>query len=216
MRNTKFAVMSCLVALSLSMGVATALAEEFEWSMDADCAMCHTDKVLVQADEASEESAEGEAVAAETADDADDEATADEGTADETTASFLYEVHGVLPCTSCHVKEDIMAKKHKGETPESKLPKKLSSKDKVETETCLACHGSWEDLAEKTADCDVLTDTNGLVVNPHDLVEGHEDKLTCTSCHSVHEEDAEIAKDAALACKSCHHSGVWECGTCHA
>ena len=93
------------------------------------------------------------------------------------------------------------------------VPKKLKKTD-VSKEACLSCHDQAE-VAAATADLTVLTDDNGLTVNPHELPGNSEhDKLVCAKCHTMHEE-ATPDENAADACASCHHAGVYECHTCH-
>jgi hypothetical protein len=53
------------------------------------------------------------------------------------------------------------------------------------TAQCLACHESYEALAEQTA---------GLIPNPH---HSHMGDVTCTSCHSEHFE-------SRMSCNQCH------------
>ena len=73
----------------------------------------------------------------------------------------------------------------------------------------------WEALAELTDGSDVLVDSEGTVVNPHDLptVSDHA-AITCIDCHKVHAE-ADAAKTARSLCRTCHHEDVFECYTCH-
>jgi hypothetical protein len=51
--------------------------------------------------------------------------------------------------------------------------------------TCIACHGSYKKIAEKTEELDV---------NPHD---SHQGEVPCTRCHSGH-------KKSVLFCNGCH------------
>ena len=85
----------------------------------------------------------------------------------------------------------------------------------TDDQVCFACHGTMEELAEATADSTVLTDKNGLTVNPHALPEGHYGNMvTCGKCHKMHDtKDTEVS--ATNACLGCHHDNVYECGTCH-
>lgn len=55
----------------------------------------------------------------------------------------------------------------------------------AEEKACLSCHGSREDLTKLT---------EKLEANPHF---GHEEGLTCNSCHREHEE-------SILYCDDCH------------
>jgi hypothetical protein len=65
----------------------------------------------------------------------------------------------------------------------------LPSKDLATKDFCMrsGCHDSYEQLAEKTDDYD-------LVFNPH---ESHYGELDCYQCHSVH-------KESEFYCTSCH------------
>ena len=99
------------------------------------------------------------------------------------------------------------------------VPIRLQETDVTEA-TCLACHGTYDSLAQATAESTVLTDSGGgttgtpIVVNPHtapSLAPTHSGAgMNCRSCHGSHR-----AKTALALCKSCHHATVWECNTCH-
>ena len=95
------------------------------------------------------------------------------------------------------------------------MPKKLK-KTSVEAETCQAagCHDlSKDEMLALTADVTELTDSEGTMVNPHDVIgktEGHADIL-CSDCHNMHKAKT----NPADTCVSCHHAGVYECNTCH-
>ena len=82
----------------------------------------------------------------------------------------------------------------------------------IENELCFTCHGSYEALAEKTADGTVLTDKTGTVVNPHAIPANgeHNEEPACKNCHKMHGDS-----DPQEYCRSCHHADVYECGTCH-
>lgn len=71
--------------------------------------------------------------------------------------------HANLPCTSCHA--DGM-----------KAPG---------NEACLACHGSYDKVAERTAK---------LTPNPHF---NHRGEQNCTNCHSLHDK-------SRIECNDCH------------
>ena len=123
--------------------------------------------------------------------------------------------HSSLECTTCHTDTEGLVTAHEDVTMDDTDGAKRLKKTEVSEETCLSCHGSYEELAELTADSTVLTDNNGTVVNPHDLpdVENHE-SITCTSCHEMH-SGVSIEESAMDKCTDCHHSSVFECGTCH-
>ena len=56
---------------------------------------------------------------------------------------------------------------------------------RVKTEKCLACHGSYEKVAQKTA---------AMKMNPHD---SHLGEVKCTACHKGHQKPV-------LMCNDCH------------
>lgn len=123
--------------------------------------------------------------------------------------------HASSDCADCHSNADGLAKAHEKATADGKMPAKLK-KTEVDEETCLACHGSYESLAEKTTDFTLLTDKNGTTVNPHEVTTtgtGH-NSINCASCHSMH-QDGSAGDTADTLCRSCHHKEVYECGTCH-
>lgn len=122
--------------------------------------------------------------------------------------------HGDLACASCHTDTSGLESAHaEVDMNDYQVPKKLKKTD-VSKEACLSCHDQAE-VAAATADLTVLTDDNGLTVNPHELPGNSEhDKLVCSKCHTMHEE-ATPDENAADACASCHHAGVYECHTCH-
>lgn len=123
--------------------------------------------------------------------------------------------HAELGCVSCHTEEPVLAAAHAGVS----LADKPATKPTVITvseQACVSCHGDLSQVAELTADSQALRDDQGLVVNPHQRPEGasHDaNPATCTSCHNNHSET--LARDAKKYCASCHHRGIWQCGTCH-
>ncbi|MEG0503212.1 MAG: cytochrome c3 family protein [Raoultibacter sp.] len=118
-------------------------------------------------------------------------------------------------CMTCHTDEKKLATAHEGKTASDPSPKKLK-KTTVDVATCQSagCHDlSKEEMLALTASDTQLIDTNGTHVNPHDVIgktEGHAD-ITCSNCHNMHTEST----NPADSCITCHHSGVYECGTCH-
>lgn len=131
----------------------------------------------------------------------------------ETCGVYIHAQDGST-CIACHNDEAVLAQSHDGVTTESKLPSRLK-KSEVSNDTCLSCHVR-DEIAAATADYEGLTDYQGRVGNPHDLpsTDGH-NALECVDCHDMHVEGADIAQSAYDTCLSCHHSGEWECGTCH-
>lgn len=85
---------------------------------------------------------------------------------------------------------------------------------------CLECHGSYDELAEKTADYEY----EGVAVNPHaQLVDqtvasgvnphgtSNSTRIECSSCHTMHDDSPGI-----VYCFGCHHSGTFKtCAECH-
>lgn len=119
-------------------------------------------------------------------------------------------------CQTCHADEAALKTVHEGATAEEaeKRATKLRSTT-VDEETCLSCHGSLEELAEKTAGSTVLTDSEGKTVNPHALPDNEDHSDTnCVSCHVMH-GDEPAATAAPDYCESCHHANVYACHTCH-
>lgn len=136
----------------------------------------------------------------------------EESRSDESCIAFL---HAVTNCIDCHSDAGVLSKQHEGATSASKMPKKLK-KTVTDQSQCLTCHKSYEELATKTADYQDLADEHGTVVNPHALPasESH-DGLVCGDCHKMHASGSNAAEEAKNRCLSCHHEGVFECGTCH-
>ena len=218
--------------------------EAFIWSVESDCAVCHEKQASSFEHEAADapQDADGQQVdkdvekvgAGAKAENGTSSAGAkasasmpawlaaisgdvdDEG-ADET--STLASTHAGIACSTCHNDEKGLAEAHKDATGPKQV--RRLSYTYVETETCLSCHGSWEDLAEKTADCTILTDNQGTVVNPHAAPETHiagadgeKPYLSCYQCHDMHGTKT-VAEQATYTCQGCHHENVYECHTCH-
>lgn len=128
-----------------------------------------------------------------------------------TDSACLASKHAEVACITCHDDVEALAVVHDGAESPSEA-KKLNSTTLDET-VCLSCHGSWESLAAETQDTTALTDYNGTVVNPHEVLTVHND-VTCTSCHGMHAAE-NLDEAAGKACAKCHHTGVYECYTCH-
>lgn len=107
--------------------------------------------------------------------------------------------------------------------PASVLQEKSDSGEpKTVAEKCLACHGPYDKLAEKTAG---HTTAGGETVTPHQYVP-HQDKKDipeCTECHLVQhpvplKDKSEVVKpnDVGWCYASCHHaSNLQPCKNCH-
>lgn len=122
--------------------------------------------------------------------------------------------HEGTACAVCHADASTLASAHEGATAE-KAAKAVLKSTAVDAATCESCH-ALDEVAAATADVEVLTDTNGTVVNPHALPESADHaEVTCTSCHQTHVSGATIEKKAQRVCASCHHADVYECYTCH-
>lgn len=116
-------------------------------------------------------------------------------------------------CAECHADAAGLSEVHEGLDSGAKPAKRLKATS-VEEAVCLSCHDR-ESLAQATENSTVLEDSNGTVVNPHSLPENDDHgSLTCSSCHKLHSSTA-LADSAQAACVDCHHSGVYECYTCH-
>lgn len=117
-------------------------------------------------------------------------------------------------CADCHNDQEALATVHEkdaGKTPPAKL-----RTTKVTTKTCLSCHehDSMEAIAARAGDISIADD-KGTAANPHQLPSNPDhDSLTCTECHVSHRE-TDTLEEARGTCLSCHHAGVFECGTCH-
>ena len=124
--------------------------------------------------------------------------------------------HAALTCTTCHSDVDGLASAHDGGAYGDKGAKRLKTTDVAEvTSQAEDGHGIYEKQVEQTSSSTLLTDSNGTVVNPHDLPENADhETVTCGSCHDMHASD-DIAETAQKACISCHHMGIYECNTCH-
>ena len=133
----------------------------------------------------------------------------------------LAALHPAVGCTSCHEVDEWLEKAHKDYLTSTKVPKKLKYTS-VGNDVCLACHGSWEELAEKTSDVDACTDVLGMTVNPHGASASHtadDGHLNCVLCHKGHDEQtkADLDEAASKACITCHHNNEYmACTECHA
>ena len=138
-----------------------------------------------------------------------------EGQADSADAPSLASSHmgrGVS-CIACHTDEERLGEIHAEADPTDKTPNRLRKTD-IDSAACTVsgCHDDAAALVEATEGVTVLTDQDGLTVNPHAVPpsESHA-SVTCGSCHIGHTEP-----DYQKACTRCHHENVYECGTCHA
>jgi hypothetical protein len=91
---------------------------------------------------------------------------------------------------------------------------------KVDKAKCLACHGSFDKLAENTAQYET---PSGEKTSPHKYIP-HADKKDipeCTECHTPHpvpiQDKEKVVKATVDFCyTSCHHAHNFQpCSTCH-
>lgn len=189
------------------------------WSIELDCAACHGKEA------ASLETGTGSAPATEKtgqATNANKTAGSGDTTGGATDTDRLDAItafasdHATnmgLTCVDCHQDSPELAAAH-AKLDSGKEPRKLK-KTAVESDVCLACHDQ-KSLAEQTIGSAVLSDENDTVVNPHELPGNPEhEQIACTDCHRVHNPKKTVGVTAQQACTSCHHTGVYECGTCH-
>jgi hypothetical protein len=122
-------------------------------------------------------------------------------------------------CTTCHTDVSGMGTAHSGVTLADTTGDVHSlKKTKISEDACLSCH-ILDELIVATQASTVLTDSEGLTVNPHEVnsvynVGNSHSSLICSSCHKMH-SDKPVEDNASQNCRSCHHQDVYECGTCH-
>lgn len=163
------------------------LAKAVDWSMEGDCAVCH----------------------------AIEDATMQDANCPQAS------LHVDMECIECHTNVEGMTSSHEGLVYADAMTTG-EIKPKANTADPLACqdpecHGTMEEMAEKTVDSTALVDEKGTVVNPHDYDTQYEqhaqNQPECTDCHGIHSD--ELEKDAMMWCAQCHHKGVFTCGNCH-
>ena len=228
------AIATCAVCPSSALAAGSS--EKLEWSIDLDCAQCHPTQAATfeKADGADEdESAAKNGSTAKKGGDAETTgvtsataASETSGNSDDASASgdagamtglegyaAMHAADLGFECSTCHEDSDQLAKAH-GKLNSGKEATRLK-KTAVESKVCTACH-DLEELAEATEGCTTLTDSEGTIVNPHDLPENDEHaSIDCVDCHQAHETGKSLSQTAKTACGNCHHAGVYECGTCH-
>ena len=188
---------------------------DYTWSIDLDCTECHQAEFesLNQINSDIRDNSEDKnrsSVSTESN-------TVESGPAElaksvDTYASDHYNNREV-DCITCHVDNEDLERGHK-RLNSGKKATRLKKTD-VADEVCLTCHDS-KILSEATADSTALTDSEGNVANPHALPDSSSShaEITCVECHTAH-DGATAIDNAENECKSCHHTGVYECGTCH-
>jgi hypothetical protein len=79
-----------------------------------------------------------------------------------------------------------------------------SDQDKIMTrnsiETCLSCHGTYEEVAELTKDTKIAAFFNVNFHDPSFMTNGPKDPIKCTICHIVHGTSSINAN----FCHTCH------------
>ena len=211
MKKSVLVVSALATAMAFGMvSLANAAQTEYKWSMDLDCALCHAKEAasLGLTAAAEEGTADGAKADAETTDE-------ELGSAHTTEVAAYARTHVQnfkFECATCHIDSEGLEKGHK-DLNSGKEATRLK-RSEVDDSICLTCHQP-EKLVEATADYTGLTDAKGTTVNPHELPKvGNHEIIQCFNCHQVHSEKA-ITETAIAACNSCHHAGVFECGTCH-
>ncbi len=104
-----------------------------------------------------------------------------------------------------------------GAAPQDSAKKENAKVDKAK---CLACHGSFDTLAEKTAQ---YATPSGEKTTPHRYIP-HADKKDipdCTECHTPHpvpiQDKEKVVKANVEYCYTiCHHAHNFQvCSSCH-
>ena len=120
--------------------------------------------------------------------------------------AYAHAQAGYGDCVNCHDAETLK-ETHKNATgaPANSIPLRLPQS------TCLACHGTYEKLAELTKDSTAYETPEGTYVNPHvPPSDTHEQNVECYNCHKIHRD-----YDLQGYCNQCHHTGDLTCYTCH-
>lgn len=123
--------------------------------------------------------------------------------------------HEDMTCIQCHTDESVLSDAHDGITYGDR-PASKATVVTVDSQTCIECHGGFDEMATQTAGSTALTDDQGTSVNPHELQPGEKHEAnapTCTSCHKTH--SGNLSKDSMKFCAQCHHRGIFTCGNCH-
>lgn len=133
-------------------------------------------------------------------------------------AALLASKHSANECVICH-ESGALSESHAGVTSvpseEQVSQIKKNTRSLASQELCLSCHDSLEALAAKTAKSAELKDKHENIVNPHAIPANAEhdgNKVgECYNCHKIHKASPAVNSN----CTTCHHDGVFECGTCH-
>ena len=216
-------VFGCAVAMPAQQSYAAGSSDkdaaeltDYAWTPDDDCSMCHQKETeSLEKDNRLVSKHAAMLACTDCHKNLDAEADAEESAETEEAAEAEETAEAEQPKHSANILElKTLEQVHEGIT-STKDPKKgrLYSTEVVD-DTCLSCHPR-ETLVEATADCETLKDSDGTVVNPHDIpsTEAHDSRIMCVTCHAMHSKEDSWA--AYRTCTSCHHSEIWECGTCH-
>jgi predicted CXXCH cytochrome family protein len=135
---------------------------------------------------------------------------------DQATSYGWHSAEPGVTCTTCHTDDNGKLTAAHAKYMTSSDPTNLR-RTQVLSSSCLAsgCHDEKE-LTAATASSTVLTDANGMTVNPHDIPDTatHVAQINCSSCHKMH-APYDVDKTAEDLCIGCHHEEIYECNTCH-
>lgn len=95
-----------------------------------------------------------------------------------------------IGCVGCHEHNEEILKEERAIYESGDYDDPLYTRE-FENDFCLKCHGSYHELAEKTAHMEEKWERN-----PH---ESHMDEPDCYICHKVHQP-------STFACGECHHA----------
>ncbi len=126
---------------------------------------------------------------------------------DPSLSAYAHAQAGHEDCEDCHGLTNLQ-EAHKGPMT---VPPSYFSRNYTQ-DFCLACHGTYQDIALLTAGSTAFETPAGDFINPHERVdENHADNVECYSCHKSHS-----AYDAINYCYNCHHEReLISCNNCH-
>ena len=128
-----------------------------------------------------------------------------ESMTDSSLLAYAHAQAGLDQCLACHELADLEEAHDRPATVPDFIARQYSQ------DSCLKCHGTYESLAELTADSTIFEKPDGSFANPHQWQgEPHEENIECYNCHKIH-----IEWDTTRYCYSCHHTEDLECYTCH-
>lgn len=107
-------------------------------------------------------------------------------------------------CIECHTVNDELRAVHEGKSAEE-------AGYSFDAQVCMDCH-TWDEVADMTADSQLITTVDGAPVNPHTVhpAEAGAD-IDCLSCHAGH--GTQVSEQS---CYTCHHAQTIEgCASCH-